>query len=96
MEGVATHHVPLRQNALDEVRIPHHVDSYTEKGGMRLEVRQRVEHPRCHLRYGAVIESEIQHRLVGIHAPMKGGKHILDESGHFGQIHSASLFFGVM
>ena len=66
---VVAHLVPLVQHALVELRMLAHVVAHHEEGGLDVVALQRLENEGRGLRYGTIVESQIDDLLVMVHTP---------------------------
>lgn len=67
--SVVAQSVPAAFHHLELLGVLAYVVAHHKEGGFDAVVVEHVEHPGCHLGYGAVVESEVYGPFVLVHAP---------------------------
>ena len=67
---MVAHLMTLGQDTFVELRVLAHIVAHHEEGGLGAKLLQRVENKGCSLRYGAVVEGQIDCLLVTVHSPV--------------------------
>ena len=67
---MVAHLMALGQDTFVELRVLPHIVAHHEEGGLGVKLLQCVENKGCSLRYGAVVEGQIDGLLVTVHSPV--------------------------
>lgn len=87
IESVVAHRVACFDYLFEDVGMFLDVITYTKEGSFCLVSFQTLEHPRCDVRYGAVVKSEVEHFFLGGYPPGEVRKKMLNDVWRFDQIH---------